>query len=273
MKRKAAAASQIAALARKKQRTSSESQNSLCADIEAVPTSSASLPLAPGNAGVNDGARPSSSVAGPTSGTEGQGESVTGGEPSPNPEKNPAGAEGTDCEQGENSADSAPRTQQEIIGSFAEDWLDTLDKEDIRSLSLFLCYHLVDLLSFTETKAAEFAALMVKKSNRSVRRWRSGLIENGGVLPESRQGRYQRSGVLWENEDLNKNATEYVRENAAVKGRPNLTTVDFCKWVNESHLPNSTLEPGFPHKIGLETARLWLHHLCFEVLTVRKGIY
>ena len=32
---------------------------------------------------MNDGAKPSSSVAGPTSGTEGQGESVTSGEPSP----------------------------------------------------------------------------------------------------------------------------------------------------------------------------------------------
>ena len=79
VKRKAAAASQIAALARKKQRTSSES---LRADIEAVPTSSASLPLALGNAGVNDGATPSSSVAGPASGTEAQGESASSGEPS-----------------------------------------------------------------------------------------------------------------------------------------------------------------------------------------------
>ena len=64
-----------------------------------------------------------------------------------------------------------------------------------------------------------------------------------------------------------------MRQNAAVKGRPNLSTVDFCKWVNECFLPNCTLEPGFPHKIGLETARLWLHHLGFEVLTVRKGIF
>ena len=46
--------------------------------------------------------------------------------------------------------------------------------------------------------------------------------------------------------------------------------MDFCKWVNEGLLPNSTLEPGFPRKIGLET---WLHHLGFEVLTVQKGIF
>ena len=113
---------------------------------------------------------------------------------------------------------------------------------------------------------------MVKKSERTVRRWQTELIDNDGILPESLHGRYQRSGVLWQNEELNKKAVEYVRENAAVKGRSNLTTVDFCKWVNECFLPNYTLEPGFPRKIGLETARLWLHHLGFEALTVRKGI-
>ena len=129
------------------------------------------------------------------------------------------------------------------------------------------------MFSFTETKAAEYAAAMVKRSDRTVRRWRSGLIDNDGVLPESQEGRYQRTGVLWYNEELNKKAAEYVRENSAVKGRPNLTTVEFCKWVNECLLPNSTLEPGFPRKVGLETSRQWLHHLGFEVLTVRKGIF
>ena len=127
--------------------------------------------------------------------------------------------------------------------------------------------------SFTETKAAEYAASMMKKSDRTVRRWRSALIDNDGVLPESEQGCYQRSGVLWQNEELNKKAVEYVRDNISVKGHPNLTTVTFCKWVNECFLPNCTLEPGFPRKISLETTRLWLHHLGFEVLTVRKGIF
>ena len=154
-----------------------------------------------------------------------------------------------------------------------EDWLETLDKEETKSVSLFLCYHLVRMFSFTETRAAEHAATMVKKSDRSVRRWQSEVIDNDGVLPESQQGRYQRSGVLWQNEELNKKAREHVRANAAVKGQPNLTAGDFCKWVNESFLPNCTLEPGFPRRIGLETARLWLYHLGFEVLTARKGIF
>ena len=72
---------------------------------------------------------------------------------------------------------------------------------------------------------------------------------------------------------MKSNPVEYVRDNVSVKGRPNLTTVTFCKWVNEYFLPNCTLEPGFPPKISLETARLWLHHLGFEVLTVRKVIF
>ena len=62
------------------------------------------------------------------------------------------------------------------------------------------------MFSFTGTKAAEYAAAMVKKSDRSVRRWWSGLIDNDGVLPQSQHGRYQRTGVLWQNEELNKKA-------------------------------------------------------------------
>ena len=106
--------------------------------------------------------------------------------------------------------ESSSKTSQDILGKFVEDWLETLDKEEIESVSLFLCYHLVRMFSFTETRAAEHAATMVKKSDRSVLRWRSEVINNDGVLPESQQGRYQRSGVLWQNEELNKKAREYV---------------------------------------------------------------
>ena len=47
----------------------------------------------------------------------------------------------------------------------------------------------------------------------------------------------------------------------------------FCRWVNQCLLPNSTLEPGYPRKVSIETARKWLHHLGFQVLTVSKGIF
>ena len=178
-----------------------------------------------------------------------------------------------DATETQESDEMQPSDPHELLGRFAKEWVESLDRDDTKSLALFLSYQLVDVFSFSKTNAAEYAAAMVHKTDRTVRQWRSGVIENNGVLPESQQGRYQRNGVLWNNEELNKRATEYVRQNTAVKGRPNLTSTDFCQWINNSLLPNSTLEPGFPRKVSVETARLWLHHLGFEVLTAQKGIF
>ena len=43
--------------------------------------------------------------------------------------------------------------------------------------------------------------------------------------------------------------------------------------MNETLLPNETLEPGFPRKVAMETARKWMHELGFVVLTAKKGSY
>ena len=164
------------------------------------------------------------------------------------------------------------RDPHEIPGQFLEDWVLTLDRMT-RSRLPCLCHLMVTQFQFTETRAAEFTAELIHKSDRTVRQWRTDLVSNDGVMPESKQGRYLWNGVLWSNEDLNQKASEYVRSNASVKGRPNMTTIDFCKWVNKSLLPNWTLEPGFPRKISVETARKWLHHTGFDVLQAKKGIF
>ena len=43
--------------------------------------------------------------------------------------------------------------------------------------------------------------------------------------------------------------------------------------MNEELLPNACLEPGFPRKTSVETARQWMHELGFEVLSASKGAY
>ena len=113
---------------------------------------------------------------------------------------------------------------------------------------------------------------MLGKFDRTVRQWMANFRENG-CIPDSKQGRYQRTGILWSNEDLNKEAYQYVRENTNVKGRPNLTKHTFCRWVNEELLPNAVLEPGFPRHVSVETARKWLHEMGFEVLSADKGMF
>ena len=75
-------------------------------------------------------------------------------------------------------------------------------------------------LSFTETNAAALTARVICKNEKTVRRQRTDLVSNGGAISESNQGRYQRTGVLWANEKVNKKATAYVGANAAVKGKP-----------------------------------------------------
>lgn len=59
--------------------------------------------------------------------------------------------------------------------------------------------------------------MYVGKSEKTVCDWKSKFYESGEV-PDSKQGKYIRSGVLWTQEDLNKKATQYTREHASPKG-------------------------------------------------------
>ena len=161
---------------------------------------------------------------------------------------------------------------QAVLTQFVEDWVLTLDRENTISLALFLTYNFVSLFNFSYTKAAEYVGIMISKSERTVRQWHTDFRGNSAIL-DSKQGRYQRSGILWSSEQLNKKVTEYVRQNSNVKGKPNLTTQSPCRWINEKLLPNESLEPGFPRHISVETSRKWLHELGFEVLSGDKGMF
>lgn len=77
----------------------------------------------------------------------------------------------------------------------------------IVSLGLFLCFQLGRQLDMGETRAAELAGLMIGKSDKAVRECRNHFFQNDGEVPEGKQGKYQHSGVMWLNEDLNKQAS------------------------------------------------------------------
>ena len=291
-KSKAEQASKLGVDARKKQQLSLESVESIPMAVEMASTSSGRVEDVASH--LSETSDISATLSVPTSGGQGfQGQvegtadaeemlesiapEVTRAETEGRVETEGAVETGADTDTamatGPDDTLTTSESSQETLGRFVDEWLQVLGKDEIKSIAMFLCFHLVTLFSFTETKAAEYAATMLKKSDRTVRRWRSALIDNNGDTPECEHGKHQRSGVLWKNEELSKKATEYIWSNAAVKGRPNLTAADFCVWVNESLLPNSTLEPGFPCKICLETTRKWLHHLGFEVLSAKKGTF
>ena len=94
-------------------------------------------------------------------------------------------------------------------------------------------YNFRNLLSMTS--AADYTGIMISKSDRTVRQWLSDFRENG-CIPDTKQGRYERTGILWSSEHRNKKAYQHVQENVNVKGRPNMTSHSFCRWVNEELL-------------------------------------
>jgi len=131
------------------------------------------------------------------------------------------------------------------------------------SLSLTLHHVLVNVHGVKKVDAAQTIAEVTGKGKCTVRRWRKLFYDNADTFPDCEQGHYQRQGLLWSDEELCEAARSYVRQNAVVKGRPNMTAVSFTRWVNDHLLPSSILEPGFPRYIGLETGRKFLHELGF----------
>ena len=80
--------------------------------------------------------------------------------------------------------------------------------------------------------------------------------------------------MLWNNELLNRKATcsQFIRANAAMKGKPNLTVSTLCEWINEELLLNETLEPSFPCAIHVETARKCMHHRDLRLSSIKRGL-
>ena len=86
-------------------------------------------------------------------------------------------------QSGEDVSDVSPL---EVLEEYVESWVQSLDHEDRKSVSMLLCLVLVKELSFTETRAAELAANVLKKNDKTVHRWRTDLIANGGFFAESK---------------------------------------------------------------------------------------
>ena len=121
-------------------------------------------------------------------------------------------------------------------------------------------------------EASAIAGELVGKTERTVREWRQDFFCNQGCFSEYQRGKYVRPSII-DDEAARKDAVKFVRENAYKKGEPNMTAGMFCQWVNCDLLPCLTLDPSLPRKIGVETARLWLHQLGFQPLQHTKGLY
>ena len=153
-----------------------------------------------------------------------------------------------------------------LLDEPVQSWLENVPRDDVQHVALLLYARLPIIFGLSKTDTAGIVGEILQKNEKTIRRWVDGEFS------DSLQGHYIRNNTLMSNEEICNKARLYVRENAAPRGKPNLTAVAFCQWVNNELLPSSTLEPCYPRRVGLETARKWLHELGFEVLHMSKGV-
>ena len=78
------------------------------------------------------------------------------------------------------------------LEQFSDEWVTSLDRTTKISLGLFVTFHLEKTLNLAKTEAAEYAAMMIGKSDRTVRKWRSKFLESGEISRDN-QKKFQRS--------------------------------------------------------------------------------
>ena len=214
--------------------------------------------------------------AGGSGSVEGEGEGAGG--------SGSVGVEGEEVKEGDDEC-GLPSTSEDAgtvrkrqrlsaIGAMADEpvqsWLDNLPRDDLQHMALLLYGRLPTIFGLSKIDTAAVVGEVLHKNERTIRRWVDDFVSNGGEFSESQQGHYVRNNTLM---SLCERARDYVRENAAPRGRPNLTAGAFCQWVNNELLPNTVLDPGYPLSVSVETARKWLHELEFDVLQMSKGVF
>ena len=130
------------------------------------------------------------------------------------------------------------------------------------------------------TEASQIASNCTQFSQAVVHRWAMSffveLQEMIQVTPENvtdeliedqlsseRGHRHTCPSSLIHDENFRLAARSYVRENAYIKGEPNLTVDKFALWV----------EKEYQSKVHTETARRWLYNLGFGRVHHQKGVY
>ena len=162
--------------------------------------------------------------------------------------------------------------EEDDISVLYEDWINELDREDVQMMAMMMYNYFVKRFKFMKTRAAEEVAQCLGISDRTVRSWRKTFLTNHRCF-EERRGKYARHDAL-DYEEYRDMALEWVRNNAYVKGKPNMTAADFCAWVSSNLLPKVIENhPSAPSKISIRTARHWLYKFGFEQVSSKKGIY
>ena len=117
-----------------------------------------------------------------------------------------------------------------------QDWLVTVDREDIKMMSLMLHDNYVNRFGLTKTAASAEVGLLLGFNEKTIRLWRKDFIQNKGEFSEYQRGKYARYIIL-DDEEYKDMALQWVRSNSYSKETPTMTAKLFCEWVNNHLFP------------------------------------
>ena len=180
----------------------------------------------------------------------------------------------TDSDADGGSSDEEGTEEFTIISAqhIYHDWMQQQPKSDMEMMAMVAMDTFITRFELTTVGAAKEVGLLLQLNEKIVRTWRKDFYANHGSFSESRQGRHARPYVL-DDEECRLKACEWVRLNATLKGKPNMTATMFSSWVTTELLPHSSLPPGCPQQIAERTAVKWLHEIGFHPQSHKKDIY
>ena len=125
----------------------------------------------------------------------------------------------------------------ESLNALVSSWLADLDDYNRRMLSIFLVYQNRSNGPGIMAASTESARL-TEGNSECIRRWVKQAIEDGTCDSSynHHQPRMETPTTPWlldNEEELQLKARCYIRKNAYVKGKPNMTARSFTEWVNE----------------------------------------
>ena len=175
--------------------------------------------------------------------------------------------------------DEVDKTVKKVTDIGAHDLAKLIKKAN----SIHLYYKCLEEYKTKPTEAVKVVRQLIAGSVCQRQFWRilSDFEKNNYTFQLSAQGIHERRWIKLHDDTWGRDLRDYVRTEAARKGRPNMTVAQFAAHVNQHVIPAAVQagdHKGLPKKVikeGIQcsTARLWLHHLGCFFKNGKKDVY
>ena len=128
-------------------------------------------------------------------------------------------------ESSDSDSDNSDFTVDDARRKYLE-WLKQQPKESIKVIAVMFMDTPKRRFDMTTVGAAKEVGLLLHHNEKTIHSWHHDYYRNQGHFTGSRKGKHSRQFVL-DDEDFRQKATRWVRANATVKGKPNLTGAKF----------------------------------------------